>query len=100
MGAPASDKSVTVSRSSSTCKAPRSAWRLRVGAGRVGDRRDRHDHHGRRPGRPGPRVDHLPGLAVDVRPDDRLLVDDGPVGLQVIAVDGPDVRVLVTEVVR
>jgi pyruvate kinase len=37
------------------------------------------------------------GLADDVDVGDRLLVDDGRVGLRVVAVDGPDVRVLVTE---
>ncbi|MCY7363857.1 MAG: pyruvate kinase [Frankiaceae bacterium] len=37
------------------------------------------------------------GLAADVSPGDRLLVDDGRVGLKVVAVDGPDVRLLVTE---
>jgi pyruvate kinase len=37
------------------------------------------------------------GLAGDVDPGDRLLVDDGRVGLRVLEVDGPDVRLLVTE---
>jgi pyruvate kinase len=37
------------------------------------------------------------GLADDVSVDDRLLVDDGRVGLRVVGVDGPDVRLLVTE---
>lgn len=37
------------------------------------------------------------GLADDVSVGDRLLVDDGRVGLRVVAVDGPDVRLLVTE---
>lgn len=37
------------------------------------------------------------GLAADVSVGDRLLVDDGNVGLRVTAVDGPDVRLLVTE---
>ncbi len=37
------------------------------------------------------------GLADDVGVGDRLLVDDGRVGLRVTAVDGPDVRCLVTE---
>jgi pyruvate kinase len=37
------------------------------------------------------------GLAGDVTVGDRLLVDDGRVGLSVVAVDGPDVRLLVTE---
>ncbi|MDP9442965.1 MAG: pyruvate kinase, partial [Actinomycetota bacterium] len=37
------------------------------------------------------------GLAGDVSPGDRLLVDDGRVGLRVAAVDGPDVRLVVTE---
>ena len=37
------------------------------------------------------------GLAGDVSVGDRLLVDDGRVGLRVIGVDGPDVRLLVTE---
>ncbi len=37
------------------------------------------------------------GLAGDVSVGDRLLVDDGRVGLKVLAVDGPDVRLLVTE---
>ncbi len=37
------------------------------------------------------------GLAADVSIGDRLLVDDGRVGLRVVDVDGPDVRLLVTE---
>jgi pyruvate kinase len=37
------------------------------------------------------------GLADDARPDDRLLVDDGKVGLRVIDVDGLDVICRVTE---
>ncbi|MCW2613840.1 MAG: pyruvate kinase [Frankiales bacterium] len=37
------------------------------------------------------------GLAADVSVGDRLLVDDGRVGLKVVGVDGPDVRLLVTE---
>ncbi|MBW0118448.1 pyruvate kinase [Pseudonocardia abyssalis] len=37
------------------------------------------------------------GLAADARPDDRLLVDDGKVGLRVTAVDGLDVVCRVTE---
>ncbi|HWH28822.1 MAG TPA: pyruvate kinase [Mycobacteriales bacterium] len=37
------------------------------------------------------------GLAGDVGVGDRLLVDDGRVGLRVVAVDGPDVRLVVTE---
>ena len=37
------------------------------------------------------------GLAGDVTPGDRLLVDDGRVGLRVVDVDGPQVRLLVTE---
>ena len=37
------------------------------------------------------------GLATDVSVDDRLLVDDGRVGLRVTAVDGPDVHLVVTE---
>src|SRR5581483_11743753 len=37
------------------------------------------------------------GLAVDARPDDRLLVDDGKVGLRVVRVDGLDVVCKVTE---
>jgi pyruvate kinase len=37
------------------------------------------------------------GLATDVSVGDRLLVDDGRVGLRVVDVDGPDVRLLVTE---
>jgi pyruvate kinase len=37
------------------------------------------------------------GLADDVRPGDRLLVDDGNVALVVVAVDRPDVRCDVTE---
>ena len=37
------------------------------------------------------------GLAGDVSVGDRLLVDDGRVGLRVVAVDGPEVRLLVTE---
>jgi pyruvate kinase len=37
------------------------------------------------------------GLAGDCSPGDRLLVDDGKVGLKVVAVDGEDVRLLVTE---
>ncbi len=37
------------------------------------------------------------GLAGDVSPGDRLLVDDGRVGLRAVSVDGPRVRLLVTE---
>ena len=37
------------------------------------------------------------GLADDVAVGDRLLVDDGRVGLRVVEVDGPDVRLQVTE---
>jgi pyruvate kinase len=37
------------------------------------------------------------GLAGDVATGDRLLVDDGRVALKVVGVDGPDVRLLVTE---
>jgi pyruvate kinase len=37
------------------------------------------------------------GLAADARPDDRLLVDDGKVGLRVVAVEGNDVVCEVTE---
>ncbi len=37
------------------------------------------------------------GLADDARPDDRLLVDDGKVGLRVVAVEGFDVVCRVTE---
>ncbi|MCW2666759.1 MAG: pyruvate kinase [Frankiales bacterium] len=37
------------------------------------------------------------GLAGDVSVGDRLLVDDGRVGLRVVGVEGPDVRLLVTE---
>jgi pyruvate kinase len=37
------------------------------------------------------------GLAADVEPGDRLLVDDGKLGLKVLGVDGEDVRLLVTE---
>jgi pyruvate kinase len=37
------------------------------------------------------------GLADDVSVGDRLLVDDGRVGLRVLAVEGPEVRLLVTE---
>jgi pyruvate kinase len=37
------------------------------------------------------------GLASDVAPGDRLLVDDGRVGLEVVAVKGPDVHLVVTE---
>jgi pyruvate kinase len=37
------------------------------------------------------------GLADDVSEGDRLLVDDGRVGLRVVSVEGPDVRLLVTE---
>jgi pyruvate kinase len=37
------------------------------------------------------------GLANDARPDDRLLVDDGKVGLRVVGVDGLDVVCKVTE---
>jgi len=37
------------------------------------------------------------GLAGDVGEGDRLLVDDGRVGLRVLAVEGHDVRLLVTE---
>ncbi|MGH3611671.1 MAG: pyruvate kinase, partial [Pseudonocardia sp.] len=37
------------------------------------------------------------GLADDARPDDRLLVDDGKVGLRVVSVEGLDVVCRVTE---
>jgi len=37
------------------------------------------------------------GLADDVSAGDRLLVDDGRVALSVLAVDGPEVRLVVTE---
>ena len=37
------------------------------------------------------------GLAGDVSVGDRLLVDDGKVGLRVVGVDGPQVRLVVTE---
>ncbi|MDP9102243.1 MAG: pyruvate kinase [Actinomycetota bacterium] len=37
------------------------------------------------------------GLASDVAVGDRLLVDDGRIGLRVLAVEGPDVRLTVTE---
>ena len=37
------------------------------------------------------------GLAADVSVGDRLLVDDGRVGLRVVGVEGNDVRLLVTE---
>ena len=37
------------------------------------------------------------GLAADLSVGDRVLVDDGRVGLRVMDVDGPDVRLLVTE---
>src|SRR4051812_27545017 len=37
------------------------------------------------------------GLAGDVTPGDRLLVDDGRVALKVLDVDGADVRLVVTE---
>src|SRR5919108_6628814 len=37
------------------------------------------------------------GLAQDARPDDRLLVDDGKVGLRVTSVEGLDVVCRVTE---
>ncbi len=37
------------------------------------------------------------GLADDVSVGDRLLVDDGRVGLRVVSVEGPDVRLTVTE---
>ena len=37
------------------------------------------------------------GLAADVSAGDRLLVDDGRVGLRVVGVDGPDVHLMVTE---
>ncbi len=37
------------------------------------------------------------GLAQDAQPGDRLLVDDGKIGLKVLSVDGEDVRLLVTE---
>jgi pyruvate kinase len=37
------------------------------------------------------------GLAGDVSAGDRVLVDDGRVALKVLGVDGPDVRLLVTE---
>jgi pyruvate kinase len=37
------------------------------------------------------------GLALDARPDDRLLVDDGKVGLRVVKIEGADVVCRVTE---
>jgi pyruvate kinase len=37
------------------------------------------------------------GLAHDVQAGERLLVDDGRVALKVLSVDGPDVRLIVTE---
>jgi pyruvate kinase len=37
------------------------------------------------------------GLALDARPDDRLLVDDGKVGLRVVKIEGSDVVCRVTE---
>ena len=37
------------------------------------------------------------GLAADVSAGDRLLVDDGRVAMKVVGVDGPEVRLLVTE---
>ena len=37
------------------------------------------------------------GLAEDCSPGDRVLVDDGRVGLRVVEVDGPEVRLVVTE---
>ena len=37
------------------------------------------------------------GLAGDVSPGDRVLIDDGRIALRVVEVDGPDVRLLVTE---
>ncbi len=37
------------------------------------------------------------GLAADVAEGDRLLVDDGKVGLRVLGIDGPRVRLVVTE---
>ncbi len=37
------------------------------------------------------------GLSGDVSPGDRLLIDDGRLALRVLEVDGPDVRLLVTE---
>lgn len=37
------------------------------------------------------------GLAADAQPGDKVLVDDGKVGLKVLSVDGDDVRLLVTE---
>ena len=58
-------------------------------SGGLGDRRDG-DHHDRgRRGHPRPGLDDLQGLAGDVSVGDRLLVDDGRVGLRVSQVDGP-----------
>ena len=37
------------------------------------------------------------GLASDVAPGNRVLIDDGRVGLRVVAVHGPDVHLVVTE---
>ncbi|HET6665350.1 MAG TPA: pyruvate kinase, partial [Acidimicrobiales bacterium] len=37
------------------------------------------------------------GLALDARPDDRLLVDDGKVGLRVVKIEGSDVVCRITE---
>ncbi|TDC62723.1 pyruvate kinase, partial [Streptomyces hainanensis] len=38
-----------------------------------------------------------PGLVSDVRPGERILVDDGRVALEVTAVEGPEVRTVVVE---
>ncbi|WP_461031522.1 pyruvate kinase [Streptomyces mayteni] len=38
-----------------------------------------------------------PGLASDVRPGERILVDDGRVALEVTGVEGPEVRTVVVE---
>ena len=86
-------------RSSSTCRARRSGSAVRrtvrvlleTGA-------TLHDHDRGRPGRRRARVDDVhSGLPGDVSAGDRILIDDGKVPLEVVAIDGPRV---VTEVVE
>jgi pyruvate kinase len=50
----------------------------------VGDGRDRHHHHRRRRGHARPGLHDLQGPGRDVSVGDRLLVDDGRVGLRVV----------------
>ena len=54
-----------------------------------------HHHHRGHPGQPARGVDHLQGLADDVRIGDRILIDDGNVQLDVIGVTGDRVHLRV-----